>query len=132
LTLPEFLERFPRDAELAIFRVVQECLANIHRHSGSKTAAIHVGFSDGNISVEIKDRGKGMSVEKLSEIQSNASGVGIRGMRERVRQLGGQINIQSDSSGTTVTVSLPAPSVKKHQESEPSGTTREVTSRERG
>jgi PAS domain S-box-containing protein len=132
LTLPERLERFSRDAELAIFRVVQECLANIHRHSGSKTAAIHVGFSDGNISVEIKDRGKGMSVEKLSEIQSNASGVGIRGMRERVRQLGGQINIQSDSSGTTITVSLPAPSVKKHQEREPSGATREVTSRELG
>ena len=131
LILPERLERFPRDAELAIFRVVQECLANIHRHSGSKTAAIHVGFSDGNISVEIKDRGKGMSVEKLAEVQSNASGVGIRGMRERVRQLGGQIKIQSDSSGTTVTVSLPAPSVKKHQEREPSGTT-EVTSRELG
>ena len=131
LILPERLERFPRDAELAMFRVVQECLANIHRHSGSKTAAIHVGFSDGNISVEIKDHGKGMSVEKLSEVQSNAAGVGIRGMRERVRQLGGQINIQSDSSGTTVTVSLPPPSVKKHQEREPSGTT-EVTSRELG
>ena len=127
----ERLERFPRDAELAVFRVVQECLANIHRHSGSKTAAIHVGFSDGNISVEIKDHGKGMSVEKLSEVQSNAAGVGIRGMRERVRQLGGQINIQSDSSGTTVTVSLPPPSIKKHQEREPSGTT-EVTSRELG
>ena len=81
---------------------------NIHRHSGSKSAAIHVSFSEGNLSVEIKDHGKGMSVEKLSEIKTNASGVGIRGMRERVRQLGGRITIHSDKSGTTVSVSLPA------------------------
>ncbi len=108
LALPESLERFSRDAELAIFRVVQECLTNIHRHSGSKSAAIHVSLSEGNILVKVKDRGKGMSSEKLSGIQSNASGVGIRGMSERVRQLGGKINIQSDSSGTTVSVSLPA------------------------
>jgi PAS domain S-box-containing protein len=108
LTLPEGLERFSRDAELAIFRVVQECLTNIHRHSGSKSAAIHVSLSEGNISVEVRDRGKGMSVEKLSGIRSNGSGVGIRGMSERVRQLGGKISIQSDSSGTTVSVSLPS------------------------
>jgi PAS domain S-box-containing protein len=108
LTLPEGLERFSRDAELAIFRVVQECLTNIHRHSGSKSAAIDVSLSEGNISVEVKDCGKGMSVEKLSGIQSNASGVGIRGMRERVRQLGGTITIKSDSSGTIVSVSMPS------------------------
>jgi len=108
LTLPESLQRFSRDAELAIFRVVQECLTNIHRHSGSKSAAIDVSLSDGNILVEVKDRGKGMSAEKLSEIQSNASGVGIRGMSERVRQLGGRISIYSDNSGTTVSVSLPS------------------------
>jgi PAS domain S-box-containing protein len=107
LSLPEGLERFARDAELAIFRVVQECLTNIHRHSGSKSAAIQIGLSGGDILVEVKDHGKGMSAEKLSGIQSNASGVGIRGMSERVRQLGGKINIQSDSSGTTVSVSLP-------------------------
>jgi PAS domain S-box-containing protein len=115
LSLPENLGRFSRDVELVIFRVVQECLTNIHRHSGSKSAAISVSFSGDGISVEVKDCGKGMSVEKLSAIQSNASGVGIRGMRERVRQLGGQLSIQSDSSGTTVSVSLPAPLVPKHQ-----------------
>jgi PAS domain S-box-containing protein len=113
LDLPEGLERFSRDAELAIFRVVQECLTNIHRHSGSKSAAIHVSLSDRNIVVVVKDRGKGMSVEKLSGIQSKGSGVGIRGMSERVRQLGGQISIQSDGSGTTVSVSLPAALVRK-------------------
>ena len=113
LTLPEGLTRFSSDAELAIFRVVQECLTNIHRHSGSKSATISVSSSEKGIFVEVKDYGKGMSVQKLSGIQSNASGVGIRGMRERVRQLGGEISIQSDGSGTTVSVSLPAPLVPK-------------------
>jgi PAS domain S-box-containing protein len=116
VALPEGLERFSRDLELVIFRVVQECLTNIHRHSGSKSAAIHVSFSEGNISVEVKDSGKGMTSEKLSGIQSNASGVGIRGMRERVRHLGGKISIQSNGSGTTVSVSLPvSPETKEFQ-----------------
>jgi PAS domain S-box-containing protein len=108
LTMPEGLQRFSRDAELAIFRVVQECLTNIHRHSGSKSATIHLSLAEGNISVEVRDCGKGMSAEKLSGIRSNASGVGIRGMSERVRQLGGKISIQSDNSGTTVSLSLPS------------------------
>lgn len=116
LNLPDKAERFSRDAELVVFRVIQECLTNIHRHSGSKNAAITVRFIEDSISVEVKDWGKGISTEKLSEIQ-NASGVGIRGMRERVRQLGGQIIIQSDGSGTTVSVSLPAaPAVSKREE----------------
>ena len=108
LNLPENLERFSPDAELVVFRVVQECLTNVHRHSGSKSAAISLGLSDGNISVKVKDCGKGMSVEKLSGIQTKASGVGIRGMRERVRQLGGDLSIESDGTGTTVSVLLPA------------------------
>lgn len=108
LHLPENLDRFSPDAELVVFRVVQECLTNVHRHSGSKSAAISLGLSDGNISVKVKDCGKGMSVEKLSVIHTKASGVGIRGMRERVRQLGGDLSIESDGSGTTVCVLLPA------------------------
>ena len=108
LRLPEDLPRFSRDAELVVFRVIQECLTNIHRHSGSKNAVIDLSFSDGIISVKVSDNGKGIPFEKLSEIQSNASGVGIRGMRERVRQLGGRISIASDNSGTTVSFTLPA------------------------
>jgi signal transduction histidine kinase len=109
----EGLERFSRDAELAIRRVVQECFTNIHRHSGSKSAAISVSLYEGNISVELQDRGKGMSVEKLSGIHSNGSSVRIRGMSERVRHLGGKISIESDGSGTTVSVSLPTPLVPR-------------------
>jgi PAS domain S-box-containing protein len=120
LNLPEGLKRFSRDAELAIFRVVQECLTNIHRHSGSKSAAIGISLSEGNIWVEVKDHGKGMPVEKLTGIHSNASGVGIRGMSERVRQLGGKISIQSDSSGTTVSVSLPSdPLLSRRDDNKP-------------
>src|SRR6202522_4061687 len=113
LDLPQDLGRFSRDAELVVFRVVQECLTNIHRHSGSKTAAIRLRLADGIVSVEVQDSGKGMSIEKLTEIESSASGVGVRGMRERVRQLGGRIHIHSNDSGTTVSIALPAPAVPK-------------------
>jgi signal transduction histidine kinase/CheY-like chemotaxis protein len=108
LNLPPNLERFSRDAELVVFRAVQECLTNIHRHSGSKTAIITLTFSSGTVSIKIQDSGKGMSAEKLAEIQSGASGVGVRGMRERVGQLGGKISFHSDASGTTVSITLPA------------------------
>ena len=91
-----------------LFRVVQECLTNIHRHSGANRAEIHLRVSDGSVGVKVQDNGKGMSAARLSEIQSNASGVGICGMRERVRQLGGQITLESDSSGTTVFFTIPA------------------------
>jgi PAS domain S-box-containing protein len=108
LDVPDDLDRFSREAELVAFRVVQECLTNIHRHSGSRSAAIRIAVSGETISVQVTDSGKGMSPERLAEIRSNASGVGIRGMRERVRQLGGQMNIESGEFGTSVTVRLPA------------------------
>jgi signal transduction histidine kinase len=119
LDLPQDLGRFSRDAELVVFRVVQECLTNVHRHSGSKTAAIRLALSDGIVSVEVQDSGKGMSAEKLTDIVSSASGVGVRGMRERVRQLGGQIRIHSDASGTTVSITLPASAVPKATSEQP-------------
>jgi PAS domain S-box-containing protein len=114
--------RLPRDMELLTFRLVQECLANIHRHSGSKTAAICIARQTDQITVEIRDSGKGMSPEKLAEVQTRGSGVGIRGMRERVRQFNGKLDIESDSSGTRVFVSIPAPAKvpqKEQSTSEP-------------
>ena len=86
--------------ELVIFRLVQECLTNIHRHSGSKTALIRVGREADKIHVEVQDHGKGMSQERLAEVQSQGTGVGIRGMRERVRHVHGELTIESNALGT--------------------------------
>jgi PAS domain S-box-containing protein len=105
--ISEEFGRLPRDMELVVFRVVQECLTNIHRHSGSKVAAIQICREADRVLVEVRDRGKGISPEKLAEIQAKGSGVGIRGMRERLRQFHGEMIIQSDSSGTTVLVTIP-------------------------
>jgi PAS domain S-box-containing protein len=105
--ISEEFGRLPREMELVVFRVVQECLTNIHRHSGSKTASIQVSRESERVLVEVRDQGGGISREKLAEIQSKSSGVGIRGMRERLRQFQGEIIIDSTSTGTTVLVTIP-------------------------
>jgi signal transduction histidine kinase len=107
LDLPAAIERLDRDYELSLFRIVQECLTNIHRHSGSKTASIRIIREEGDLILEVTDEGRGMPAERLLEIQSTGSGVGIRGMRERVLQFGGRMSIESDSSGTQVHVVIP-------------------------
>jgi PAS domain S-box-containing protein len=99
--------RLPSEIELVIFRLVQECLTNIHRHSGSKTALIRVEREQDTIRVKVEDHGKGMSTERLAAIQSQGTGVGIRGMRERVRHLNGDLVIESNGSGTRVYATLP-------------------------
>jgi signal transduction histidine kinase len=110
LTIPENFERLPDELELVMFRLVQECLTNIHRHSGSKNAAIRIASEDNGIYLEVQDEGKGIPAEKLAQIQSQGAGVGIRGMRERVRHLQGDMNIESYGSGTRISVRFPAPS----------------------
>jgi signal transduction histidine kinase len=104
---PEF-ERLSRHLELTVFRVIQECLTNIHRHSGSKTAHISIVRDDANVVVQVRDNGRGIAAEKLSKIQAKGVGVGLRGIFERVRQFAGQVHIKSqEGRGTTVVVSLP-------------------------
>ncbi len=107
LQLPDNFGRLPSEMELVIFRLVQECLTNIHRHSGSKTAVIRVEREENAIRVEVEDQGKGMSPERLAAIQSQGTGVGIRGMRERVRHLHGELVIESTGTGTKVYATLP-------------------------
>jgi PAS domain S-box-containing protein len=92
--------RLPAEFETAIFRIVQECLTNIHRHSGSKFASISITRHGDEIKLEIIDRGKGMPTP------ISRGGVGIQGMRERVRQLGGELEIESGTVGTRVTAKL--------------------------
>jgi signal transduction histidine kinase len=108
LDLPDNFGRLPRESETAIFRVVQECLTNIHRHSGSPTAKIVLRSSGDHVLVEVADKGKGIPPEKRDEMDSlGMPGVGIRGMRERLRQLGGNLEIKSGGTGTVVVVRLP-------------------------
>jgi len=108
LDCPNDFGRLPRIVETAAFRLVQECLTNIHRHSGSPTAKIRLRHSDHEVTVEVEDRGKGIPADKLEEMASvGIPGVGITGMRERVRQLGGTLDIGSSGSGTTVRARLP-------------------------
>ena len=101
--------RLPQEAETALFRIVQESLTNIQRHSGSQTAAIHLRGDSTCVNLEVSDRGRGMDQNAIERGNGSGSrlGVGILGMRERMIQLGGKLEIESSSSGTTVRVSIP-------------------------
>ena len=109
----EVASEFPRlvqDYELSLFRIAQECLTNIHRHSGSFTASVRLSCMDEKVELEIRDEGKGINQEIQSKINSGASvGVGFRGMQERVRLIGGKLTVHPNPSGngTSVLVTLP-------------------------
>jgi PAS domain S-box-containing protein len=108
LELPEDFGRLSRDQEITLFRVVQECLTNIHRHSGSSTALIRVSRSPNGVSLEVRDEGKGIAPEVQDTLSTGRiPGVGFRGMRERLHQLGGQLELHSTHQGTTVVARLP-------------------------
>lgn len=103
------LGRLPHELELTLFRIVQEGLTNIHRHSGSATAEIIVSRDAVRVTLRIVDHGKGMPAAALERVVGTGAviGVGIAGMRERVRQLGGELEIESNTTGTSLTATLP-------------------------
>jgi len=108
LHLDSDLGRLPREIETTIFRIVQESLTNVHRHSGSSTAEVRVICERGHISVRICDNGKGMETKDYRTYSGVVTpGVGIQGMRERVRQLRGRFEIRSGETGTSVAATLP-------------------------
>jgi two-component system NarL family sensor kinase len=114
MDIPERFGRLSDEMEIAIFRMVQECLTNIHRHSGGTSAAIRVREEAQRVWVEVQDEGKGIPLEKQLELSSlGRTGVGFRGMRERLRQLGGTLEIRSGDGGTVVIASLPLPETTK-------------------
>ena len=117
LDISKELGRLPPEMELVLFRLVQECLTNIHRHSESETASIRIARESNQIALHIQDQGKGMSPVRLAEIQSGRSGVGIGGMRERLRQFEGTMNIDSDSSGTRIFATIPLKSASPENQS---------------
>lgn len=107
LDLPSDFSRLPPDTELAIFRIVQECLTNIHRHSGSKTAAICIQQNGNRLLIQVQDHGVGIPKEKQLELTaSGRTGIGFGGMRERLRQLAGTLEIHSEGNGTLVIATL--------------------------
>jgi PAS domain S-box-containing protein len=110
LEISPHLGRMKPHVELALFRVVQESLTNIQRHSGSPQAKIQIERDPGKITLEISDKGSGISrsLRKRNGKMSLGLGVGIPSMRERVTLLGGKLDMASSSSGTTVRVTIPA------------------------
>ena len=111
LDLPRGLKRLPAELELALFRVVQECLGNIHRHSGSKTASIRLRRKPMGVVLEVRDRGRGLRsrTPTQGEGKPDVPGVGIAGMTERLRQLAGHLEFNSGKRGTTVRATVPLP-----------------------
>ncbi len=110
LDVPEQIGRLPTEVELALFRIVQEALANVHRHSGSGTAAIRLTREARWVVLRVADAGRGMPAEASAEADQTMRrlGVGIPGMRERLRQLGGHLEIQSGERGTVILAGVPA------------------------
>jgi signal transduction histidine kinase len=109
IDLPNNLGRLPKDFEIALFRVLQESLTNIHRHSKSSRAEVTFQSLPDKLVLRVKDFGNGIPNELLESFQSKGMslGVGLSGMRERVRELGGRLDIRSNSSGTVISVELP-------------------------
>lgn len=106
---PDF-DRLAADVELAFFRVLQESLTNVHRHSGSQTAVVRLINTGETIVLEISDQGKGTPLGNFEEGSPDwmgALGVGLRGMSERVRQLGGKLELSSGADGTTISAVVP-------------------------
>ena len=106
--LPEDLGRLDPGLEVAIFRVVQECLTNVHRHSGGARASIQLRRDGGNVALQITDDGKGISAETISQIASaRVSGIGLRGIRQRLEEFGGSLEIASNGNGTKIRMMFP-------------------------
>jgi PAS domain S-box-containing protein len=115
LDIPDDLERLPQDLEIAIFRAVQECLTNVHRHSGSPSCSVKIIRDKDHVRLEIRDSGRGIPEAMRSTLPS-LGGVGLRGMKERFRQLGGTMILESSQTGTVVKAAFPVPAAPRPRE----------------
>jgi len=108
-SIPRSAERLPRSVELALYRVLQESLNNIHRHSGSLKAEVSLQTDVKCTTLRIRDYGRGIPTEMLASFHANGgtTGVGLTGMKERVREQGGTFEIQSKATGTEIVVRIP-------------------------
>lgn len=109
LEFPAEVPRLDRDVETALFRVLQEALTNVHRHSGGTGVQIRLQFDDGQVQLRITDNGHGIPAERLRILQKDdsAAGVGLAGMRQRMRELGGSLEIEAAFPGTMILATIP-------------------------
>jgi signal transduction histidine kinase len=107
--IPNAHARLPKSVEIALFRVLQESLTNVHRHSGASEASIHFQRGTEAVILEIRDFGKGIPEKRLQLLHgvSATSGVGLAGMRERLHELNGKLEIESDGRGTSMRAIVP-------------------------
>jgi signal transduction histidine kinase len=119
LDIPKEMGRLPRELELGLFRILQECLTNVHRHANSSTASISLSFGNRQVRLKVEDQGKGMeATTQEGGNQRRSSGVGLSGIRERVTNLGGHMQIRSGDWGTAVEVVFPSTEIKMESESD--------------
>jgi PAS domain S-box-containing protein len=109
LDFPPELPRLDHDVEIVLFRVLQEGLTNVHRHSGASVVEVTVQLDAEHVQLEIRDNGNGIPAERLQKLRDDPSstGVGLAGMQERARELGGEVRLHSSSEGTTIAVAIP-------------------------
>jgi two-component system NarL family sensor kinase len=101
-------ERLPRELELAVFRTLQESLTNVHRHARATKVEIALERRDGRVLLSVRDNGKGLSQESLSRFRAGmAGGVGLAGMRERITEMGGTFDVESNENGTLLRATVP-------------------------
>jgi signal transduction histidine kinase len=106
--LPQDLGALPKPVALGLFRVLQESLTNIHRHANSTRAEVAVHLLSAEVVLKVRDYGKGIALEQLDNFRTKgSSGVGLAGMRERIRELGGRLRIEPVAPGTSISVTLP-------------------------
>ena len=109
--MPPELDRMPPAMEIALFRMLQESLTNVHRHSGSTEVEIELDSDAETVALTIRDYGRGMPAEVVDSFRNNGGnlGVGLAGLKARVRELGGEVNVHSNTGGTTINVTIPLP-----------------------
>ena len=119
LQISENFIRLAPEFETALFRVLQEALTNVHRHAGSASVKVELRMEPSSIWLSVQDRGKGIPPDILKRFRENGTsvGVGLAGMRERIMELSGTLEIQSSASGTTVKVAIPIPAPPKRSKS---------------
>jgi signal transduction histidine kinase len=108
LQVGEIVERLPKEVELALFRVLQEALTNVHRHANAHSVDVEISCTSGKAFLVVRDDGKGIPREVLLRFRAGlAGGIGLAGMRERLAELGGTLEVQSEGSGSILRATLP-------------------------